>query len=244
MEYLEYFGVALFFSSLLSMAGTGAAAAIIPSLGMLGIGFNLAKASGLFAGLCTSTTSTALNLKHKIVDIKFALPIAVGMLLFSPLGAQFSRYLDVDVVKSVFIVFLIFSASMMMFAKKEINIDIQKVWVFALIGVAVGFLAGMLGLGGGNILLPVLILLGVDAKKAAITASFAIPLSAAVSFVSYMTFVHIDWFLITAVSLGAISGGIIGNSMMYFKLSSDHIRQLVAVILYILAIKMGCNLLR
>lgn len=242
MEYLEYFGIALFFSSLLSMAGTGAAAAIIPSLGMLGIGFNLAKASGLFAGLCTATTSTALNLKHKIVDIKFSLPIAAGMLLFSPLGAQFSRYLDINVVKSIFVVFLIFSASMMMFAKKEININIEKAWIFALIGSSVGFIAAMLGLGGGNILLPVLILLGVDAKKAAVTASFAIPLSAAVSFISYMTFVHIDWFLIAAVSLGAVLGGVVGNSMMYFKLSSDHIRRLVAIILYILAIKMSYNM--
>ncbi len=243
MEYLEYFGVALFFSSLLSMAGTGAAAAIIPSLGMLGVGFNLAKASGLFAGLCTSTTSTALNLKHKIIDIRFSLPIAFGMLLFSPLGAQFSRYLDINVVKGIFIIFLIFSGSMMMFAKKELNVNIEKVWIFALIGVGVGFMAGMLGLGGGNILLPVLILLGVDAKKAAVTASFTIPLSATVSFISYMTFVHIDWLLIAAVSLGAVIGGIIGNSMMYFKLSSDHIRKLVAFILYILAIKMSYDLL-
>lgn len=243
MDYLEYFGIALLFSSILSMAGTGAAAAIIPSLGILGVGFNLARASGLFSGLCTSTTSTVLNLKHKIVDFKFSIPIAIGMLIFSPLGAQFSRYLDINVVKSIFIIFLIFSGSMMMFVKKDFDISIEKVWIFVLIGVGVGFLAGILGIGGGNILLPVLILLGVDAKKAAITASFAIPLSATASFISYMTFVHIDWYLIASVSLGAILGGIIGNSMMYFKLSSDHIKRIVAIILYTLAIKMGYNML-
>ena len=119
MEYLLYFFLAAGLSTLFAMGGAGAGIAMIPVLHMLGIEFNLAKAVGLFVGFTTTFTSSVMNFRHKVLDIWFALPLALSLLICAPIGAQLSRFVDEKLVKGIFILFLIFSASMMMFFQKK-----------------------------------------------------------------------------------------------------------------------------
>ncbi|WP_456390969.1 sulfite exporter TauE/SafE family protein, partial [Hydrogenimonas sp.] len=135
------------------------------------------------------------------------------------------------------------SATMMMFFKKEAKAHVQSPWVMALLGTVVGSIAGLLGVGGGNMLLPILILLGFEPKKVAVAVSFVVPFSAFTSFLSYASFVQMDWPLLGICTLGAVTGGYIGNYMMHFKLSQQQIKRVIAVILYILAARMAFNLL-
>ncbi len=221
------------------MAGAGAGIAVIPVLHMLGIEFNLAKAVGLFVGFTTTFTSTVMNFKRKVLDIKFAMPLAVTLFIFAPLGAKLSQYVDEKIVKTFFILFLIFSATMMMFFKKEAKTNFQKPWVLAILGVFVGLLAGLLGVGGGNMLLPFLILLGFEPKKVAVAVSFVVPFSALGSFVSYASFVDMDWLLLGVCTFAAVIGGYIGNYMMHIKLSQQQIKKVISLLLYILAFKMS-----
>ncbi len=242
MEYLLYFVIVFFLSSLFAMAGTGAGIAVIPVLHLLGIPFNPAKAVGLFVGFSTTFTSTVMNFKRKVLDVRFALPLAVTMLIFSPAGAQLTRFLDERLVKIIFILFLLFSATMLMFFKKQAKAHYRKAWVLAMLGTVVGLLAGLLGVGGGNLLLPVLILLGFEPKKVAVAVSFVVPFSAFGSFLSYTSFVTIDWLLLAAAALGAVAGGYTGNYLMHFRLSQNQVKKIVAVLLYLLAVKMGFTL--
>jgi uncharacterized membrane protein YfcA len=220
------------------MGGAGAGIAMIPILNMLGFDLNIAKMTGLFIGFTTTFTSTVMNLKRKVLDIKFALPLALTLLVFAPVGAQLSKFVDKGVVKILFAIFLIISATMMIFFKKRAKTNLQTPVILALTGAIIGLLSGLLGVGGGNMLLPILVLFGYEPKKVAITVSFVVPFSAFTSFLSYATFVHIDWLLLISTTVGAITGGYIGNYMMHFKLTQTQIRKIIAIILYILAIKM------
>ena len=243
MEYLLYFFLVVVLSALFAMGGAGAGIAVIPLLHMLGVEFNLAKAVGLFVGFTTTSTSSVMNFRRNVLDIRFALPLAVTLFIFAPLGAQLSRFTDERVVKWLFILFLIFSASMMMFFKKEARIHLQKPWILALLGTGVGLLAGLLGVGGGNMLLPMLVLLGFEPKKVAVAVSFVVPFSAFTSFLSYAGFVQMDWKLLGISAAGAVIGGYMGNYMMHFKLSQQQVKKVIAILLYILAIKMGWSML-
>lgn len=243
MEYLLYFFLTAMLATLFAMGGAGSGIAVIPLLHMLGIEFNLAKAVGLFVGFTTTLTSTVMNFKHKVLDIRFTLPLAGTLLIFAPIGAQLSRFTDERVVKWLFILFLIFSASMMMFFKKEAKTDLQKPWILAALGMGVGLLAGLLGVGGGNMLLPILIMLGFEPKKVAVAVSFVVPFSAFTSFLSYASFVQMDWALLVTCALGAVLGGYLGNYLMHFKLSQQQVKKVIAILLYILAIKMGWSML-
>jgi uncharacterized membrane protein YfcA len=226
-----------------AMAGAGAGVAVIPILHMIGVDFNLAKAVGLFAGASTTITSSVMNLKRNVLDFKFVWPIALMMMIFAPLGAYCSKFLDDDIVKFLFMLLLFYSASMMLFGKKKQLMHATGTTTLFLVGIIIGFISGLLGVGGGNILIPFLVLLGFEPKKVAVAVSSVIPFSAFTSFLSYASFVQIDWSLLGASALGSIVGATVGNHMLHFKLSQKQIKKIIALILYMLAVKMIYSIL-
>ena len=237
-EYILYGFISLILSILFSMGGAGAGVALIPILNFLGVDFTLAKAVGLFAGASTTITSSIMNIKRKAVDYKFVFPIAIMMMIFAPIGAYSSSFIDEEVVKFGFMLMLFYSASMMMFGKKKALLHVKSSLALYIVGGAVGFIAGLLGVGGGNILIPLLALLGFEPKKVAIAVSFVVPFSALGSFFTYTTMIEIDWILLAILAFSAIVGGYIGNYIMHFKLNQVQIKKLMAIILYLLAFKL------
>ena len=237
-EYILYGGVTFLLSILFSMGGTGSGIALIPLLTFLGVDFTFAKAVGLFAGATTTITSSIMNLKRKVLDIGFVWPIALSMLIFAPIGAYSSRFINEDIVKFLFMLLLFYSATMMMFGKKRSLTKLTGGKVLFLVGASVGYIAGLLGVGGGNLLIPILVLLGFEPKKVAIATSFVVPFSALGSFFTYASYVPMDWVLLAIVALCAMVGGYIGNYLMYFKLEQKQIKKIMAAILYLLALKL------
>ncbi|HHD80504.1 MAG TPA: sulfite exporter TauE/SafE family protein [Campylobacterales bacterium] len=237
-DYLLYSLISLFLSMIFSMGGAGSGIALIPILHFLGFDFTVAKAVGLFAGATTTITSSIMNLKRKVVDFKFMIPIALMMLVFAPIGAYSSQFMNKEIVKFLFMLLLFYSASMMMFGKKKAIVQVTARWVLFVVGGVVGFLSGLLGVGGGNILIPLLSILGFEPKKVAVTVSFVVPFSALGSFFTYASFVELDWILLLCIAISAIIGGYIGNYLMHFKLKQQDIKKLMALILYLLAFKL------
>ncbi len=243
MDYIEYFLITLGVSSFFAMGGVGSAVALVPIFDMLGLGFNIAKTIALFINTSTTVTASIMNLKRGVLDARFAFSLVISSMILSPLGAYSSKFINVSSVKWGFLTFLVFSATMMMFSKKEAKFKYEKKWILYLIGAIVGFISGLLGIGGGALVMPLMILLGFDAKKMAIAVSFMIPFSTFSAFLSYISFVKIDWMLLVITAIAAILGGYIGNAVMHFKLEAKHIKKIIAILLYILAIKMGYSLI-
>ncbi len=237
-DYIFFSTITLILSVIFSMGGAGAGIALIPILNFFGIDFTMARAIGLFAGASTTITSSVMNMKRKIVDYYFMAPIAIMMLLFAPIGAYSSRFIDENIIKFSFMLLLFYSATMMMFGKKKTLVKAEGKFALFAVGASVGFIAGLLGVGGGNILIPLLILLGFEPKKVAVTVSFVVPFSALSSFFTYASYIHIDWILLFCISASAIAGGYIGNYFMHFKLKQEQIKKVMALILYILAFKL------
>ncbi len=237
-DYLLYSSIAFVLSTIFSMGGAGSGIALIPILSFLGFDFTVAKAVGLFAGASTTITSSIMNLKRKVLDFKFVWPIAAMMFIFAPLGAYCSKFLNDDLVKFLFMLLLFYSASMMLFGKKKPLMDATGKATLFLVGTVVGFLSGLLGVGGGNILIPLLVLLGFEPKKVAVTVSFVVPFSALGSFFTYASYVPLDWILLICISVAAILGGYIGNYLMHYKLDQKDIKKIMALILYLLAFRL------
>ena len=241
-EYIVYFFITLLLSTLFSMGGVGSAVALVPLLDMLGVPLNVAKLTALFVNTSTTLTATFMNFKRGVLNVRFAFPLVISSLLTAPLGAQASRYIDDETVRFVLMIFLFVSATIMLVSKKEAVAKYKSQWVMYLAGSVVGFISGILGVGGGSLIMPLMILLGFDAKKMAIAVSFMVPFATFSAFLSYATFVSIDYLLLLLCAIAAVLGGYVGNHIMHFRLSSAHIKKIIGIILYILAIKIGIDL--
>ena len=65
-----------------------------------------------------------------------------------------------------------------------------------------------------------------------------IPFSSIVAFVSYANHIELDYLLLAVVGVAATIGGMIGNYILHFKVSSQMIKKILALALYSIAIKM------
>ncbi len=238
MHYLLYFALTLGLSTLFAMGGVGSAIVLVPIFNMLGMPLNLSKAIGLFINSSSTITASIMNFFRGVLDIKFALPLIVAILIATPIGAWSSQFVPVVVVKWILVAFLIIAASLLLYTKRETKVVYDKAWILFLIGFFVGIISGMIGVGGGALIMPLLILLGFDAKKAAYAVSFIIPFSSLGAFATYLSFVKMDWVLLGTVTVAAIMGGYLGDKIMHYRLTPAQVKKLIAVLLLLLAAKM------
>ncbi|MEO1941962.1 MAG: sulfite exporter TauE/SafE family protein [Campylobacterales bacterium] len=242
--YFEIFGLTLFLSTLFAMGGVGSAVALIPILHFLGLPFNSAKATGLFVNTLTTSTATFMNWRRGVLKIGEALPLALSMGIGAPVGAYLSTIIPEIVPKFLFLLLLFFSGSMLLFGGvKEPKFHLTHPGVMVALGGVVGVLSGILGIGGGSLLLPILGLLGFDPKRLAVLVSFVVPFSTLTGFLTYISLVPIDWGILGVSGVGAVLGGYIGNYLMHFYLSRDQLRKLIGILLYLIGAKLLFSLL-
>ncbi|MFT7823845.1 MAG: sulfite exporter TauE/SafE family protein [Sulfurimonas sp.] len=240
IEYFTYFILTLGLSTLFAVAGLGSAVALVPGLNIAGLSFDLSRVSGLFVNAVTTITSSYLNLKKQLFDLSFVLPLVASSMAFAYVGARISFLVDTQVVKTVFAYVLLIIASMILFFKKPSSerSDRKNRVILLFAGSVGGLLSGFLGIGGGSVISPILLLFGYDAKKIAIGISFVIPFSSIVAFLSYAHHIELDYLLLMIVGTAAYIGGRIGNYILHFKVSSQTIKKILAFALYGVAVKM------
>jgi len=243
MDYIAYFFITLLISTFFALGGLGSAAALVPIFDMMGMPLNLAKAIGLFINSASTITASFMNILRKSLDIGFAIPLVVSIMISTPMGAYASRFVEEDFVRGILVLFLLFSSFMLLFGKKKQKFKYTKRWLFYPIGFFVGMLSGLIGVGGGSLILPLLIMLGWDSKKISYAVSFVIPFSTLGAFFTYATFVKIDFTLLFITAIAAIIGGYIGNKISHFHLSSLQIRKIIGVLLLIIAANLAIKLL-
>ena len=236
--YSIYFFLTLGLSTLFSMGGVGSAIGLVPIFSMMDMSLNLAKAIGLFINSASTITASIMNFFRGVLDVKFAIPLIISIMIATPIGAWMSQYVQKEVVEWVLVCFLLVSAFLLIFSNRKQKVVYDKAWILYLIGGSVGIISGMIGVGGGSLIMPLLILLGFDAKKAAYAISFVIPFSTLGAFATYLSFVKMDWILLSIVTVAAIIGGYLGDRIMHYRLTPSQVKKLIAVVLLLLAIKM------
>jgi len=238
VDYSTYFGITLVLSTVFAMGGVGSAIGLVPIFTMLEVPINLAKALGLFVNTSSTITASIMNYRRGVLEIGFAIPLVLSILVATPVGAWTSQYVPRELILIMLIIFLIVAAFLLLFSKRKTVVVYERAWVLYLIGGSVGVISGMLGVGGGSLMMPALILLGYDAKKAARAISFVIPFSSAGAFFTYLSFTKMDWPLLGVVTVAAILGGYLGERIMHNNLKASHVKKLIAFLLLLLAAKM------
>lgn len=86
--------------------------------------------------------------------------------------------------------------------------------VLVIVGVAVGLLSGMFGIGGGTVIVPALVWLGLSQRNAAATSMLAIVPTAISGVISYATCGDVDWLAALLLFCGMFVGGQVGSWLL------------------------------
>lgn len=113
-------------------------------------------------------------------------------------------------------------------------------WIFVLLGICAGVTSGLLGLGSGIILIPVLVLLCSFEQKSA--QGMALAVMVPMALVGALRYwknpeIEMNMVVIGLIILGALAGSLVGTELAA-KLPGHILRKLFAVVLIIVAVKM------
>ncbi|MGA7985676.1 MAG: sulfite exporter TauE/SafE family protein [Burkholderiales bacterium] len=246
--YLIATPVVFAFSGLLAMAGLGAAFLFVPFFYYLGVPLAEAAPAALLLNAISLSFAAVNYWRGRLIDWRIALPVGAIAVVFAPLGARLTPHVDKTTLLSLFAVFLAFAGAMMLFYRGQARAQkagLAKVWLAgAGVGSTAGFIGGLLGVGGGNIIVPALNWLGLDAKRAAATCAVAVVFSSLSGFLGHVTFGELDVTFLGIMALMAAGGSLAGSQLMKEKLSSSQLKKVIGAVLWLVAAKMFFDVLK
>jgi uncharacterized membrane protein YfcA len=181
-----------------------------------------------------------------VFDYGLGLPILVTASVLSPLGAWVSQGLGRKTLVGLFVVFLLFAAAMMLFytpRPRPAPSASRAAGSGVAVGAHAGFVGGILGVGGGNVIVPALVWLGSDPKRASATASFAVIFSSLADFLGHASLAGANATLVGLTAAASASGALLGSYLMTERLESAQVKTVLGVVLLAVAAKMGWTLL-
>jgi uncharacterized membrane protein YfcA len=186
--------------------------------------------------------------RGKLINWRVGLPVLIAAVILSPIGARLTQYVNKTVLLAMFAAFLVFAGFMMLFYKARKREQplrrAVEVGAGAGVGTVAGFLGGLLGVGGGNFILPVLNWLGLDAKVAAGTTALVVVFSSLSGFLGHATMTGLDPWFVGIMAVMAAAGSIVGSQLMKTKLSSTQLKKGIGILLFLIAAKMIFDLVK
>jgi len=155
------------------------------------------------------------------------------------LGASLSRHVSGTVLLLLFGLLMGISGTAMLFKRREPNAaDQRKIWPVVIAGAAVGFLAGFLGVGGGFMVVPSLVLfLHIPIKSATGTALLIIAANSALALWGHRYSLHVDMRLMAELIAPALMAMYLGVKLTE-RLSAKQLRGVFGVFVIFLGVLM------
>jgi len=141
-------------------------------------------------------------------------------------GARLTHLVPGDVLMRMFAVLMLL-AGWRMLARNGLPAGVRACNVprCAGVGLVLGVLTGFLGVGGGFLIVPALVLFaGLDMKRAVPTSLAIVAFNALGGLVGQLRYLDFNWTL-TSAFLGFALAGMFGGAMIARRLSADHLRR-------------------
>ncbi len=252
MELITIAVMVFFIAVIFSMLGLGGGTVYVPMFYWLGIDMLIAIPTALLLNAVTSSSAAITYLGKRMVDLHTAAPFIIASTIGAPIGAYFTKCTPVETLLWAFSVVLVITSVRMIFSETNennngiSNLSAKKRTVIEVVlGFLIGITIGLLGIGGGVFIVPVLIALGFEIKHASATSGFIVIFSSVSGFLGHLGTVHLDLDLdlIIYTAIAAFFGAQVGSHLMYSKMRSKTIKQMFGVVLWIMAVKIVSGLL-
>lgn len=225
---------------LYSSVGHGGASGYLALMVLFGIEHQIMKSSALTLNLFVAGISFYNFFKQGYFKFSVLFPFIIGSIPMAFIGGNMN--VDAHTYKIILGIFLFIAVSRMFFSPKG-EYETSKTPVFyiaVIIGAIVGFLSGLIGIGGGIILSPLLLLLKWSNLKetAGISAMFIFLNSTSGLLGLYF---NQNFHLTTDIFIWAlvgVTGGFIGGFFSSTKLSLNNLKYVLASVLLVASIKL------
>jgi uncharacterized membrane protein YfcA len=233
----------LVIATLYSSVGFGGGSSYLALLALVLTGFFAIRSTALICNLVVVSGSTYLYWKNGHLDFKKFLPFILASIPFAFLGARFR------LSEQVFFIILggalIVSALALIFQtlklkkSEEVNPNYPP-YVTYLLGAGIGLLSGLVGIGGGIFLAPILNHMKWDKSiKIAALASFFILVNSISGIGGLLTkgMFELPWIEASGLIVAVFIGGQIGIRLSLSKLTGNGIKVVTAILVLIVGIR-------
>lgn len=219
-----------------SMLGMGGSQLYIPILYWLGMDFKTeAIPLGMLLNVVNSSSAALTYGRKGFISWRVAMPFAVTMVLFAPLGVRLNITLPEKPLLVFFAVFTAAAAMLMLSGWKPARRETDSrphLLVGTVAGSVLGTITGMIGRGGGSFIVPILYLLGLGPRMAAATSSFVVTCSGLSSFLAHLvTAAQPDWVSWLLCVAAVLLGSQLGSRRMATKMSSKDVKRVFGFVL-------------
>lgn len=230
---LSFFLIALIYSSV----GFGGGSSYLALLAVMGVHFDIIRPAALLCNIIVVTGGTYIFWKEGKLDLEKNWPFIVASIPLAFLGGFWI------IQESTFFILLgicLITASILLWIQpiRLKNYRSQNLFLNAALGGGIGFLSGLVSIGGGIFLSPILHLLNWDEpKKISSLASFFILVNSVSGLAGQIArSPEIHWNFILPLLVAVFIGGQIGSRLGATKFNPVYIKRITALVILIAAI--------
>jgi len=250
-------------STVFSTIGMGGGILYVPILLFAGFSFKQAPAISLILIVMTSAAALFTFWRNHKVDWKLALVIDPPTDVMAFVGGCFSALVPESILRAFLAGILMIAGTLML--KNDSRRSASKMqggggrwrWHRSFNGVdytvnlplvltaaaLIGILSGMLGITGGIIKLPIMVLLcGVPMDIAVATSTVMVAVTALSGLAGHAVSGQVDWHLGLVLAVVAVAGGLLGSKIS-ISMNKARLKQMFGVIIWLIAVRMLVQLL-
>jgi len=226
-------------SFLYASVGHGGASGYLALMALFSFAPETMKPTALLLNLFVAGISFYYYFKEGFFNKKLFLSFALTSIPLAFLGGTIE--IDASIYKKILAILLVFAILKMLniFGKEADTLKQVKLWQGLIVGGIIGFFSGLIGIGGGIILTPVILLLhwGKMKEAAAVSALFIWVNSASGLIGQITTGISLskDSFVLVAI---AMIGGVLGGYFGSKKLNNQKLRYILALVLAMACFKL------
>lgn len=233
--YLLLFVVAFLYAAV----GHGGASGYLALMALYGVAPEVMKPTALLLNVFVSITSFIQFYRGGYFKWKIFWPLATASVPMAFVGGLIP--IETELYKKILGVLLLIPVTRFLLVTKENETELAtpSIAISLLIGVCIGLLSGLIGIGGGIILSPLLLLLRwTDMKQTAAISALFIFVNSISGLMGQLTkgiHFNTDMYLYVAI---AFAGGIFGAYFGALKFNQKVLKYILAVVLLVAAYKL------
>lgn len=232
--------------ALSALLGIGGATITTPAVRVLGASPILAVGSTVPAILPGAISGSLRYAREGLVDWSLALSTGISGSLFALLGAWASDHIDGRLLMVLTAVLMLWSGISVVrggrgrpVAEEAPAPERPSLVVLGAVGAGAGFVAGLLGVGGGIVLVPAMTgVLGVPMKRAVASSLVGVAIFSIPALVTHAVLGHIDWTYALPLMVGVVPGARLG-ARLTLRHSDRTVRRLFGLLVIVLALVYG-----